>query len=198
MPSDSHEAHSAEVNCLAFNPFNEFILATGSADKSVSSHCVTPALHCSPWASSHSSFRRRNQQLAGRCWAASRCSRRPWCLSTLLQSLLLCGALRQVWAAPFKAAWLWLPLNTCMTAAGQVCGGLLARTVLCSTTLQLLASFLLGLQGDAVQPPLPSLALIQQAGHQADSASCWLCPSTAAARSVALCGTGCLLGQAVK
>lgn len=46
MPSDSHEAHSAEVNCLAFNPFNEFILATGSADKSVSSHCVTPAAHC--------------------------------------------------------------------------------------------------------------------------------------------------------
>lgn len=29
------EAHSAEVNCLAFNPFNEFILATGSADKTV-------------------------------------------------------------------------------------------------------------------------------------------------------------------
>ncbi len=29
------EAHSAEVNCLAFNPFNEFVLATGSADKTV-------------------------------------------------------------------------------------------------------------------------------------------------------------------
>eukprot|EP00891_Asterochloris_glomerata_P004904 jgi/Astpho2/4904/Aster-05833 len=38
VPSDSHEAHSAEVNCLAFNPFNEFILATGSADKSVTLH----------------------------------------------------------------------------------------------------------------------------------------------------------------
>ncbi len=29
------QAHAAEVNCLAFNPKNEFILATGSADKSV-------------------------------------------------------------------------------------------------------------------------------------------------------------------
>eukprot|EP00887_Chlorella_sp_A99_P007667 scaffold20.g7667.t1 len=29
------EAHGAEVNCLAFNPFNEFIVATGSADKTV-------------------------------------------------------------------------------------------------------------------------------------------------------------------
>lgn len=29
------EAHSAEVNCLAFNPFNEYIVATGSADKTV-------------------------------------------------------------------------------------------------------------------------------------------------------------------
>lgn len=29
------EAHTAEVNCLAFNPFNEYVLATGSADKSV-------------------------------------------------------------------------------------------------------------------------------------------------------------------
>jgi WD40 repeat protein len=31
----AHEAHSAEVNCLAFNPFNEYVLATGSADKTV-------------------------------------------------------------------------------------------------------------------------------------------------------------------
>lgn len=31
-----HEAHTAEVNCLAFNPFSEYILATGSADKTVS------------------------------------------------------------------------------------------------------------------------------------------------------------------
>jgi histone-binding protein RBBP4 len=29
------EAHSAEVNCLAFNPYSEYILATGSADKTV-------------------------------------------------------------------------------------------------------------------------------------------------------------------
>ncbi|VEL31318.1 unnamed protein product [Protopolystoma xenopodis] len=27
------DAHTAEVNCLAFNPFSEFIIATGSADK---------------------------------------------------------------------------------------------------------------------------------------------------------------------
>ena len=30
-----HEAHNAEVNCLAFNPYSEHILATGSADKTV-------------------------------------------------------------------------------------------------------------------------------------------------------------------
>ncbi|DBA97075.1 TPA: Chromatin assembly complex, subunit 3 [Trebouxia sp. C0004] len=33
-----HEAHNAEVNCLAFNPYSEYILATGSADKTVSLH----------------------------------------------------------------------------------------------------------------------------------------------------------------
>lgn len=27
------DAHTAEVNCLSFNPFSEYILATGSADK---------------------------------------------------------------------------------------------------------------------------------------------------------------------
>ena len=32
-PSNIVEAHSAEVNCLSFNPYSEFILATGSADK---------------------------------------------------------------------------------------------------------------------------------------------------------------------
>lgn len=32
-PVKNVEAHAAEVNCLSFNPFNEFILATGSADK---------------------------------------------------------------------------------------------------------------------------------------------------------------------
>ena len=31
----SVDAHQAEVNCLAFNPFNEYVLATGSADKTV-------------------------------------------------------------------------------------------------------------------------------------------------------------------
>lgn len=32
-PAHTVEAHSAEVNCLSFNPYSEFILATGSADK---------------------------------------------------------------------------------------------------------------------------------------------------------------------
>nr|XP_026653590.1 histone-binding protein RBBP4 [Zonotrichia albicollis] len=31
----SVDAHTAEVNCLSFNPYSEFILATGSADKTV-------------------------------------------------------------------------------------------------------------------------------------------------------------------
>ncbi|ELW48620.1 Histone-binding protein RBBP4 [Tupaia chinensis] len=34
-PSHSVPAHTAEVNCLSFNPYSEFILATGSADKTV-------------------------------------------------------------------------------------------------------------------------------------------------------------------
>jgi len=29
------DAHAKEINCLAFNPFSEFLLATGSADKTV-------------------------------------------------------------------------------------------------------------------------------------------------------------------
>ncbi|XP_014195083.1 histone-binding protein RBBP4 isoform X2 [Haplochromis burtoni] len=33
--SHAVEAHTAEVNCLSFNPFSEFIVATGSADKTV-------------------------------------------------------------------------------------------------------------------------------------------------------------------
>ncbi|TWW67008.1 Histone-binding protein RBBP7 [Takifugu flavidus] len=33
--SHAVDAHSAEVNCLSFNPYSEFILATGSADKTV-------------------------------------------------------------------------------------------------------------------------------------------------------------------
>ena len=32
-PANKVEAHSAEVNCLAFNPYGEYILATGSADQ---------------------------------------------------------------------------------------------------------------------------------------------------------------------
>ncbi|CAI2314043.1 unnamed protein product [Caenorhabditis sp. 36 PRJEB53466] len=35
QPVHSIDAHNAEVNCLAFNPYSEFILATGSADKTV-------------------------------------------------------------------------------------------------------------------------------------------------------------------
>jgi len=34
-PAHVVDAHSAEVNCLSFNPYSEFILATGSADKTV-------------------------------------------------------------------------------------------------------------------------------------------------------------------
>lgn len=29
------QAHAGEINCLSFNPFNEFLLATGSADRTV-------------------------------------------------------------------------------------------------------------------------------------------------------------------
>lgn len=34
-PSQTIDAHQAEVNCLSFNPYSEYILATGSADKTV-------------------------------------------------------------------------------------------------------------------------------------------------------------------
>ncbi|EGV99314.1 Histone-binding protein RBBP4 [Cricetulus griseus] len=34
-PSHLVDAHTAEVNCLSFNPYSEFILATGSADMTV-------------------------------------------------------------------------------------------------------------------------------------------------------------------
>eukprot|EP00850_Spirogloea_muscicola_P010545 SM000062S19931 [mRNA] locus=s62:467898:470924:- [translate_table: standard] len=37
-PLHAVEAHQAEVNCLSFNPYNEWILATGSADKTVLLH----------------------------------------------------------------------------------------------------------------------------------------------------------------
>eukprot|EP00191_Tetraselmis_sp_GSL018_P008148 CAMPEP_0177608482 /NCGR_PEP_ID=MMETSP0419_2-20121207/18497_1 /TAXON_ID=582737 /ORGANISM="Tetraselmis sp., Strain GSL018" /LENGTH=443 /DNA_ID=CAMNT_0019103179 /DNA_START=225 /DNA_END=1553 /DNA_ORIENTATION=- len=36
--TNSVEAHGAEINCLSFNPFNEYVLATGSADKTVALH----------------------------------------------------------------------------------------------------------------------------------------------------------------
>lgn len=32
-PTQAIDAHNAEVNCLSFNPYSEYILATGSADK---------------------------------------------------------------------------------------------------------------------------------------------------------------------
>lgn len=32
------EAHTAEVNCIAFNPHNPHVLATGSADRTVALH----------------------------------------------------------------------------------------------------------------------------------------------------------------
>jgi len=34
-PSNSVIAHTAEVNCLSFNPFSEFLMVSGSADKTV-------------------------------------------------------------------------------------------------------------------------------------------------------------------
>lgn len=34
-PVNSVDAHSGEINCIAFNPFNEFVLITGSADKTI-------------------------------------------------------------------------------------------------------------------------------------------------------------------
>jgi len=50
QPSHSVEAHSAEVNCLAFNPFSEFVLATGSSDKVGSSLAALRGMarRCSP------------------------------------------------------------------------------------------------------------------------------------------------------
>ena len=34
-PTNVVDAHMSEVNCLSFNPYSEYILATGSADKTV-------------------------------------------------------------------------------------------------------------------------------------------------------------------
>ncbi len=44
------EAHTAEVNCIAFNPLNPNILATGSADKTVRRWPVMAATlqNCAP------------------------------------------------------------------------------------------------------------------------------------------------------
>eukprot|EP00245_Coleochaete_scutata_P013461 TRINITY_DN5484_c0_g1_i1.p1 TRINITY_DN5484_c0_g1~~TRINITY_DN5484_c0_g1_i1.p1 ORF type:complete len:425 (+),score=83.86 TRINITY_DN5484_c0_g1_i1:128-1402(+) len=45
-PSQHVNAHKAEVNCLSFNPFSEYVVATGSADRTVVIHdmrrLVTP------------------------------------------------------------------------------------------------------------------------------------------------------------
>ena len=35
MGWQSVSGHSGEINCIAFNPFNQHLLATGSADKTV-------------------------------------------------------------------------------------------------------------------------------------------------------------------
>jgi len=34
-PTQQVQAHTAEINCVHFNPFNEYLIATGSADKTV-------------------------------------------------------------------------------------------------------------------------------------------------------------------
>lgn len=41
-PAHVVDAHSAEVNCLSFNPYSEFILATGSADKVLNCLFIPP------------------------------------------------------------------------------------------------------------------------------------------------------------
>lgn len=44
--SQKVEAHDAEVNCLDFNPFNEFVVVTGSADKTVSARDAVSPGNC--------------------------------------------------------------------------------------------------------------------------------------------------------
>lgn len=44
-PSHTVDAHTAEVNCLSFNPYSEFILATGSADKTVRNTSSSMSFH---------------------------------------------------------------------------------------------------------------------------------------------------------
>jgi histone-binding protein RBBP4 len=34
-PVQSVSGHSAEINCLSMNPFNQHLIATGSADKTI-------------------------------------------------------------------------------------------------------------------------------------------------------------------
>lgn len=41
--SHAVDAHTAEVNCLSFNPYSEFILATGSADKVAAASAASAA-----------------------------------------------------------------------------------------------------------------------------------------------------------
>lgn len=40
VPQKTTEAHTAEVNCVAFNPMEEWLLATGSADRTVVLHDI--------------------------------------------------------------------------------------------------------------------------------------------------------------
>ncbi|CAK9224331.1 unnamed protein product [Sphagnum troendelagicum] len=45
-PLHAIEAHQAEVNCLAFNPKNEWVLATGSADRTVALYDLRKLSKC--------------------------------------------------------------------------------------------------------------------------------------------------------
>lgn len=49
--ADSCVVHTAEVNCLGFNPFNEYVLATGSADKTVSKDFIAQSDCKDAWSS---------------------------------------------------------------------------------------------------------------------------------------------------